>query len=138
MSASDRAYRNARRFRRAMSPPEVLLWRRFRSADVRIRRQHPIGEFILDFYCPAAKLAIEVDGQSHDLGDRPERDTVRTAWLNSKGISVLRIAAQDVLSDPDTTANALLQLCCPKAEPLHHSASPSGPPPHAHGVGRSE
>ena len=137
MSATDRAYKNARRLRRSLSLPEVLLWRRLRGAQVRIRRQYPIGRYVLDFYCPAAKLAIEVDGAAHDMGDRPRRDDSRTARLESEGIEVLRIPAKDVLSDADSVADALLRLCNSKAKPLHHSAMPSGPPPHACSAGRS-
>jgi very-short-patch-repair endonuclease len=120
-----------------MSLPEVLLWRRIRGADIRFRRQHPLGRYVLDFYCPAAKLAIEVDGLAHDMGERPTRDEIRTEWLGAEGIEVLRIPAKEVLADPDAVADALLRLCASKAEPPHHSAAPSGPPPHASGAGRS-
>ena len=137
MSATDRAYKAARRLRKNLSLPEVLLWRRLQRAEVRIRKQHPIGPYVLDFYCPAAKLAIEVDGFAHDTGDRPERDEVRTEWLESQGLKVLRIPAKDVLADPDCVADALLRLCTSKRKPLHHSAAPSGPPPRACGAGRS-
>jgi len=126
VSATDRAYKNARRLRRELSLPEKLLWVRLRGSDVRFRRQHPIGPYVLDFYCPSAKLAIEVDGFAHDTGDRPQRDEARTAWLRSQGIQVLRVPAKDVLADPNAIADALLRLC---AEPLHHSAALSGPPP---------
>lgn len=62
-----------------MSLPEVLLWRilRQRQTGFRFRRQHPIGTWVLDFYCPEAKLGIEIDGISHDMGDGPERDARR-------------------------------------------------------------
>ena len=126
MAATDRAYKNARRLRRELSLPEKLLWVRLRGAEVRFRRQHPIGPYVLDFYCPAANLAIEVDGFSHDTGDRPQRDEARVAWLNSERIDVLRIPAKEILADPDAVADALLRMC---AKPLHHSASLSGPRP---------
>ncbi len=135
MKASDRAYKKARKFRRELSLPEKLLWVRLRGAELRFRRQHPIGPYVLDFYCPEAKLAIEVDGAVHDFGDRPQRDERRTQWLKSEGIGLLRIPAKDVLADPDEIADALIRLC---GEPLHHSATLSSPPPHACGAGRSE
>jgi very-short-patch-repair endonuclease len=135
LGATDKAYKAARKLRSELSLPEKLLWVRLRGAEVRFRRQHPIGPYVLDFYCPTAKLAIEVDGASHDFGDRPQRDEVRTEWLNREGIEVLRIPAKAVLADPDEVADAILRLC---AKPLHHSALPSGPPPHAFGAGRSE
>jgi very-short-patch-repair endonuclease len=135
VSASARAYKSARRLRQELSLPEKLLWVRLRGSDIRFRRQHPIGQYVLDFYCAAAKLAIEVDGAVHDFGDRPRRDDARTEWLKSQGLDVVRIAAKHVLGDPDAVAEALIRLC---AEPLHHSPSASGPPPHASGAGRSE
>ena len=138
MSATDRAYKNARRFRRGLSLPEKLLWARIKGAEPKIRRQHPIGHYVLDFYCAALKLAIEVDGAAHDFGDRPGRDEVRTRWLNAQGIEVLRVPARDILRDPDEVANALLAYCADPIKPLHHSAAPNGPPPHPFGTGRSE
>ena len=137
MSASDRAYKNARQSRRELSLPEKLLWVRIRRNELNFRRQHPIGEYVLDFYCPAAKLAIEVDGAAHEFGDRPQRDERRTQWLRAEGIDVLRIPAKDVLADPDEVADALIRLCAEAAKPLHHSPPASGPPPHAFGAGRS-
>ena len=129
MGATDKAYKNARRLRRELSLPEKLLWARLRGAEVRFRRQHPIGPYVLDFYCAAAKLAIEVDGAAHDFGDRPQRDDVRIDWLRAQGIEVLRIPAKDVLQDPDEIADALIRLCADRAKPLHHSPVASGPPP---------
>lgn len=81
MAATDKAYRNARRLRRDLSLPETLLWVRLRRTKVRFRRQHSVGPYILDFYCAAIKLAIEVDGAAHNLGTRPQRDEGRTEWL---------------------------------------------------------
>jgi very-short-patch-repair endonuclease len=51
------------------------------------RRQHPIGRYVLDFYCAEARLAVEIDGMSHDLGDRPRHDANRDAWLNARGLT---------------------------------------------------
>lgn len=131
MSATDRAYKNARRLRRELSLPEKLLWVRLRGAGVRFRRQHPIGAYVLDFYCPTARLGIEVDGFAHDTGDRPRRDAVRSQWLRDEGAELLRIPAKDVLADPDRVADGLLRLCDSRAQPLHHPRfRGDGPPPH--------
>ncbi|QSF53632.1 endonuclease domain-containing protein [Brevundimonas fontaquae] len=92
----------ARDLRRAMTLPEVLLWQQIRSRrldGIRFRRQHPIGPYILDFYCEDARLAVEVDGESHSLAEAVAHDRQRTEWLNTRGISVLRIPARDVLSE---------------------------------------
>jgi len=124
VSATDRAYKSARKFRRELSLPEKLLWVRLRGSGVRFRRQHPLGPYVLDFYCAAARLAIEVDGVAHDFGDRPGKDQARTEWLNSQGVEVLRILAKDVLADPDAIADALLRLT---AKPARQSV----PDPHS-------
>ena len=111
MAASDKAYKAARRFRKQMSLPEVLLWRLLRRASPPVRRQHPIGGYVVDFYCPAAKLVIEIDGFAHDTGDRPRRDAAREAWLRAQGLNVVRIPARDVLHDAVGCAEGILRLC---------------------------
>ena len=118
----------ARTLRRTMTKPEIALWEilRARPNSIKFRRQHPIGPYVLDFYCPAAKLAIEVDGMAHEMGDNPERDQRRDHWLAERGLNVLRIPARDVLADPEAALIAILQHCAP---PLHQTAA--GPPPHA-------
>jgi very-short-patch-repair endonuclease len=82
MRAPPETIASARRLRRALSPPEVKLWSRLRLRApglLAFRRQHPIGPYVLDFYCAKARLAVEIDGMSHDLGDRLERDVRRDA-----------------------------------------------------------
>ena len=93
------AMRNARRLRRKMTLPEVILWQslRQRPDGLKFRRQHPTGPYVLDFYCGDARLAVEVDGEAHSLGDRPQRDVARDEWLREAGIETLRIPAVDVL-----------------------------------------
>ena len=84
----------ARRLRRVMTPPEVWLWSllRQRPEGIRFRRQHPLGPYVLDFYCPEAKLAIEIDGIAHDMGDNPARDIARDAWLTDHDLRVARLS----------------------------------------------
>ncbi|ALJ11552.1 endonuclease domain-containing protein [Sphingopyxis macrogoltabida] len=113
MPASNHAYKSARRLRRNMSLPEVLLWQILRKqpGHIKFRRQHPIGRYILDFYVLELKLGIEIDGEAHGMDDRPERDEARDRWLASQGIRVLRIAATDVLADPAAVADSIVRLC---------------------------
>lgn len=91
--------------------PEALLWRELRQSDLKFRQQHPAGPFVVDLYCPAAKTCIEIDGIAHDMGDRPERDEDRAAWLEGQGYRVVRIAAKDVLRAPGEVADAIERLC---------------------------
>jgi very-short-patch-repair endonuclease len=102
----------ARKLRSQMSLPEVLLWQRLRQCkDVKFRRQHPVGNYVLDFYCPSAHTCIEIDGISHNMGGKPQRDTLRDAWLKDQGIKVIRIPAADVLQSADDVADAILCAC---------------------------
>jgi very-short-patch-repair endonuclease len=92
-----------------MTLPEVLLWRelRKRPGGLRFRRQHPAGPYVLDFFCATANLAVEVDGEAHSRGDRPQRDVTRDTWLHGRGIQVIRIPAADVLKNLDGVLQAL-------------------------------
>ena len=118
----------ARRLRRTMSLPEILLWQRLRGSPqgLAFRKQHPIDPYVADFYCAASRLVVEIDGKAHDMGDRPKRDEARTAFLTERGYHLLRIAAQDVLKDPDSVAQSIVTYA---ANPLHHRAARGGPPP---------
>jgi very-short-patch-repair endonuclease len=91
----------ARTLRRTMSPPEVRLWTllRRKALGVKFRHQHPIGPYSLDFYAPALKLCIEVDGSSHDMGNNPARDEHRDAWVLARRIRTLRIPAAEVMGN---------------------------------------
>jgi very-short-patch-repair endonuclease len=81
----------AKTLRRTMTQPERAMWALFRRNQhgLHFRRQHPIRPYVLDFYCPEARLCIELDGPVHD--ERAPQDARRDFWLSSKeGIRVLR------------------------------------------------
>jgi len=95
-----------------MTPPETRLWIRLRArrpGQPAFRRQHPVGPYVLDFYCAEAELCVEVDGWGHNMGDQPSRDERRDAWLASQGLDILRISAVDVLKDADAVADIIVQ-----------------------------
>jgi len=111
--------KRARSLRRTLTPPEAALWKFLRVRDERspaFRRQHPIGPYILDFYCAAASLAVEVDGYSHGVEGAEAHDIRRDAWLRSHGLEVVRIAAVSVMSDPPAVADGLRTLARQRAE----------------------
>ena len=116
----------ARALRREMSLPERMLWQalRLRPNGLKFRRQHPIGPYVVDFFCSSQRLAIEVDGISHDMGDQPRRDVERISFLKENGYRVLRVSAQRVMADAVGTADAIAA----RAVSPHHHAS-HGPPP---------
>jgi very-short-patch-repair endonuclease len=101
----------ARRLRRDASPVEVVLWevlRGRRLADARFRRQYPCGPYILDFFCPEARLAVEVDGAQHAEPTAEAYDARRDTWLwDQRKIRVLRFSSAEVLNDMESVRNAI-------------------------------
>ena len=90
----------ARNSRKNQTLAEQLLWSKLRSrglSEFKFRRQHPIDNYILDFYCNEVHLAIEIDGGQHTEKEVMEKDNERTAHLNQKGIRVIRFWNNDVL-----------------------------------------
>ena len=118
----------ARKLRREISLPEVLLWKQLRATKMglRFRRQHPIGPYVCDFYCATAKLTVEVDGKFHGRGDRPQRDADRDRFFEQNGYRVLRVAAGEVLRNVEAVVTMIVSFA---ARPLHQPAA--GPPPRA-------
>jgi very-short-patch-repair endonuclease len=112
--------RNAKRLRKDMTPPEIALWLALRrnEAGLHFRRQHAAGRYVLDFYCAPARLALEVDGEAHERGDRPERDRLRDGWLAERGVRVLRYAARDVLGNPEGVVGEVMQIAMRRLEPV--------------------
>ncbi len=87
----------ARRLRRDATEVEKHLWHKLRNAQINgasFRRQHPAGNYILDFYCPALQLAIELDGGQHT--ETASQDRQRDEWLAQRGVTVLRFWNSDV------------------------------------------
>lgn len=93
----------ARLHRRNMTPAERALWKELRGHQLHglgFRRQHPLGSFIVDFYCPQFKLVIELDGDVH--ANQAEYDAARTEHLAAYGYRVIRFRNEAVLSDLST------------------------------------
>ncbi len=111
-----------------MSLPEVLLWVKLRNRQPdgpRIRRQHAIGPYVVDFFCSEARLAIEIDGEAHTMGRQPELDRQKTRYLEGLGIEVLRIPAKEVLKDPSEVAYGIYHRCVAPPQ----SSGPTDPLP---------
>ncbi|HZG42846.1 MAG TPA: endonuclease domain-containing protein [Longimicrobium sp.] len=92
----------SRRLRAEATAAEEILWQALRGDRLdgfRFRRQHAIGRFVLDFYCPARRIAVEIDGGVHDEPDQAERDEARTQALEAQGIAVFRLRNEQILSD---------------------------------------
>jgi very-short-patch-repair endonuclease len=91
----------ARQLRRNSTDVEMKLWQRLRNNQLGVdfRRQHPAGPFILDFYCPALRLAIELDGGQHGNGEIAERDSKRTQWLAGRNVAEIRFWNSDLVDN---------------------------------------
>ena len=102
---------HAREMRRPLTPAEAILWRTLRNRQMgfKFRRQHPIDQFIIDFYCAQAKLVIEIDGESHFQQGQEEYDQARTKYLEELGYKVIRFTNDDVRYNIDAVAGAILE-----------------------------
>lgn len=104
--------KRARRLRREMSKPETILWahlRRNAMGGQHFRRQHPLGPYILDFYCSAIRLCVEIDGLTHATPEAARHDEIRSEWLRTQGVRIIRFAASDVL-DRNTVSSVLATI----------------------------
>lgn len=93
-----------RRLRSNMTGPEAQLWSRLRARQLqglKFRRQHGIGPYIVDFYCPEQSLVIEVDGDSHADADQVVKDKQREQYLQSLGLRVIRYINDDIVKNLD-------------------------------------
>src|SRR5437868_1109846 len=91
-----------RELRTRLTPAEALLWTVLRNSRLegrKFRRQHSIGAFILDFYCPSARFAIELDGAAHDSAAAEQKDAQRDGYLRGLGIRVARYENRHVVSN---------------------------------------
>ena len=102
MPSTPRSITFARHLRKTMTRSEVALWTALRGkrlGGLRFRRQHPIGPYVLDFYCAQHRLAVEVDGAVHATAMSHERDAERDQWIERCGVRIVRIPGSVVLSD---------------------------------------
>jgi very-short-patch-repair endonuclease len=99
---SNRQRNRAKPLRQTMTRAETLLWRYLKAHHIdrlAFRRQVPMGRFIADFVCHAARLAVEIDGASHDFETRQRRDQSRDEWFASQQYVVLRFSNEQVLKN---------------------------------------
>ncbi len=102
----------ARQLRSSLTPAEVVLWQHLRLHQLggfKFRRQHPIGRFIVDFYCAEYKLAVELDGDSH--AQQVEYDATRTEWLEQHGYRIVRFSNQDVMNSIEAVVTEIARQC---------------------------
>ncbi len=102
----------ARQLRKASTKEETLLWNGFlRRYPMQFRRQYIIGNYIVDFYCHKAKLVIELDGSQHYEPEKMENEQIRTAYLQSLGLRVLRFSNLEVLREFAAVCETIHRMC---------------------------
>jgi very-short-patch-repair endonuclease len=110
--AAPHIFVNAKKLRAQKTPAEIVLWEALKDRQLggfRFRQQHPIDEYILDFYCPSARLGVELDGDYHFSDDQCKLDAVRTTRLNILGVKVLRLPNFIVLHDLKAALSPIIQ-----------------------------
>ena len=107
----------ARRLQRKLTDAERKLWSRLRNrqvADLKFRRQHPLGNRIVDFFCEETKLAIELDGSGHASYRGQTSDLDREIELYEQGVRVLRVYNHDIFNNLDGVLNAIIYAIDPE------------------------
>ncbi len=110
----------SRRLRRDATDAERALWRRLRAKQLdglKFRRQHVIGRFIVDFYCHECRLAVELDGGQHGEAGHGRRDDARTAFLESRGVAVLRYSNLEALRETEAVLENLRRRAAARRPP---------------------
>jgi len=103
--------RRARKLRSNMTKAEIILWSRLRSKQIngyKFRRQQPLLDYIVDFYCKDLKLIIEVDGEIHSLPEKTNYDLKRDKILKINGYNIIHLTNLEIETELDSTINKLI------------------------------
>ncbi len=103
---------NRKQLRNNTTQAEKMLWYELKNNQLsgrKFRRQHSVGNYILDFYCPEERLAIELDGEHHEEDEQKEYDQKRTEYLNGLKITVVRFKNTDVIFGRDSIVKKILE-----------------------------
>jgi very-short-patch-repair endonuclease len=93
-----------RKLRNCMTSAEATMWLHLRSSQLhgrKFRRQHSIGPYIVDFYCPSRRLVLELDGATHDHPEAQERDAQRDRYLENLGLRIIRVRSSEVITNTE-------------------------------------
>ena len=103
-----------RALRTRSTDAEMVLWRLLRGrqlSGLRFRRQHPVGPFIVDFYCADCQVAVELDGGQHFTPEGQQHDRKRSEYLAEQGVRVIRFSNREVLEELEGVLNVIGQAC---------------------------
>ncbi|MEK7537826.1 MAG: endonuclease domain-containing protein [Patescibacteria group bacterium] len=119
-----------KQLRRQATPTEVMLWHHLRGRRLlgyKFRRQHSIGRYVLDFYCPELRLGIEVDGGQHSDRVIAENDAMRSEWLKHFRVTVVRFNNADVMNNRSGVIERLEEIISVLETQRHHPRPPVTP-----------
>ena len=108
--ASPSLFERANLLRKNLTDAELLLWKNLRNRRLivcKFRRQHPVGKYVVDFYCHEKLLVIELDGGIHENPDVKERDEGRENDLKNLGLTIIRFKNEEIESDLDIVLNEI-------------------------------
>lgn len=112
--AKTQTFLKAKALRDNMTIAESIIHKKLKNNQIlglRFKPQHPIGQFIVDFYCHPLKLVIEIDGEIHEKAQSREYDENRTIELEKFGLEVIRISNQEVMENLDSVINKITDIC---------------------------
>ena len=122
---------HSRQLRKNMTDAERHLWAKIRMKQLKgyqFYRQKPIGDYIVDFFCPRAKLVVEIDGSQHFSDETTEYDRIRDEYLSSLGLRVLRFTNAEVLTYIEGVVESIEEKI-PLSPPLRKGETQSGGSP---------
>jgi very-short-patch-repair endonuclease len=105
-----------RKLRKESTEAEILLWKYVRNKklnNLKFRRQYSVNKYVLDFYCPSARLAVELDGEIHLKEDVKIHDEIRDAYIRSLGIRIIRIKNEEVFNNIKKVLKLILDATSP-------------------------
>jgi len=111
----------ARHLRKTQTQAEKILWQKLRNrrlAGLKFLRQHPIGGYVVDFYCHEVRLLVELEGSIHDLPSQKEYDEERFKNLRSRNLKILRFRNEMVIQEIDSVLRRILD--CSHGQPTPH------------------
>jgi very-short-patch-repair endonuclease len=111
--ATPEIFDRARQLRKEMTNAETILWKKLRNhgfEGLKFRRQHPVGRFIVDFYCHEKRLVVEVDGSIHEVLEVKERDEGREEELKNFELTIVRFTNEEIETDVENVLKKLKMI----------------------------
>lgn len=112
--ATGKLYQYGRELRQSSTKAEKILWEHLRNRKLeglKFRRQHPLDNFIVDFYCHEKSIVVEIDGRIHDLKENAEYDRMRTYVLKGSGITVIRFRNEEIEINIEMVLSKIKSAC---------------------------